>query len=218
MRTTFTTLAAAAVLGLSGAASATITFTDSRAGGNPEENLLLDENDGASDTIFGTTNQTDTRVTIRSDENLLSNPRGQAQIQAEDMGFTFLEIFLTEDNLGFDDIEFNLDASADGSIMLTGTDQFGATFMDTFDLDANGQNAFSAMAIDGQMITNLTLNSTVDLENIRQIRLGGISEFDDGDDGDDGDGGEPTPVPAPGALALLGLGLVGLGAARRRRS
>ena len=47
----------------------------------------------------------------------------------------------------------------------------------------------------------------VELQDVRQVRIGGITEGDD----------NPDPAPEPTTLALLGFGLIGAGYVRRRR-
>lgn len=85
------------------------------------------------------------------------------------------------------------------------TDQFGTVFSATFGI-GNGQNFFSALATNGQFITdvNITLNGNV--VDIRQFRLGGIDNIAD----------IPVPEPTTWAVMLGGLGLVGAAMRRRR--
>jgi ABC-type glycerol-3-phosphate transport system substrate-binding protein len=109
-----TLVAAAAALALSaGAASAAVTITDANVPGNPEENIQLTQ-DTPGTTILGVTNQTNTSVSFVGDEMLNAPAQGQARIVAVDGGFSYLEIFLTNPNLGFTALELNINALADG--------------------------------------------------------------------------------------------------------
>jgi hypothetical protein len=67
-----------------------------------------------------------------------------------------------------------------------------------------GQNFFSLLATDPDLLRTITISSTVALSDIRQIRVGGLT-------------GPEIPVPEPGTLALFGLGLVAAGRSMRRR-
>lgn len=84
----------------------------------------------------------------------------------------------------------------DGPDAGTAADQFAI---------GNGGNFFTILADGGMTIGKVEFQSTVQLIDTRQIRIGGISEAE-------------APVPEPGTLLTLGLGLFGLSYFRRARS
>jgi hypothetical protein len=62
-------------------------------------------------------------------------------------------------------------------------------------------------AVDPQLIRSILITSTVDLADIRQIRVGGIEAPNGGGNGD---------VPETGGLLLFGMGLLAVGRHFRR--
>lgn len=81
----------------------------------------------------------------------------------------------------------------------------GQVFNQVFTVDTNGQNFFGIQAAEGAVINSVTiqgLNGTT-FDSINQWRLGGFSN--------------PSEVPEPASLLLLGGGLVGTAGALRRR-
>jgi hypothetical protein len=101
--------------------------------------------------------------------------------------------------------EFALSPDARGTITISATDQFGGTMTsEAFAVSANANQRFYVQAINGQLITSLTINSSGPLNFVRQFKVGGVAAI-------------PAAVPEPGTLALSGLGMLGmLGLARRR--
>ena len=170
---------------------------------NPDENVLL-TTDVAGNPIFGVTNQTDSVVVFTSDEDLVAPPEGQARIVAVDDSLTFLRGELQNPLLGFSEIEFNINALADGSALVQFFDFGGGTFGGEFDLGGAGSNFFTAVAINGQLISHFTITALGDtvIEDVAQIRLGGV-----------------TAIPEPGTwlMMILGFGMVGAGLRTMRR-
>lgn len=81
----------------------------------------------------------------------------------------------------------------------------GQVFNQVFTVDTNGQNFFGIEAAEGAVINSVTiqgLNGTT-FSEINQWRLGGFAN--------------PSEVPEPASLLLLGSGLVGTAGALRRR-
>jgi hypothetical protein len=85
-------------------------------------------------------------------------------------------------------------------IFITGF--FNGTTVGTYLNDnlKNGLNEFTALAVNGSFFTSLVLFSEDGFSQIKQFEISGL-----------------TPVPLPGALALFGSALVGLGILGRRR-
>jgi hypothetical protein len=104
----------------------------------------------------------------------------------------------------------------------TGTVTFtidGVDFPTVFNI-GNGQNFFTFTASGGMTMTTVAYNTTVDIQDTRQIRVGGVSTpttttSTTGTTG--GTTGTPPPaIPEPESYLLTGLGLTALYAARRR--
>lgn len=180
-------------------ASATIQFFTGPGAVQPDENVLL--NKGTTGlSVFGDTNQSATSVTFVGLENLTLPANGQARIEAVDGGFQSLNFFLTNTQLAFGEVEFNIDASVDGTGTITFFDQLGNSFANNVNLDGNGQNFFSARGIDGQLISRVLIETGVDMADVQQVRLGPIS---------------PIPEPNVWAVMVVGFGLVGWQLRRR---
>jgi hypothetical protein len=152
-----------------------------------------------------------TLVNFTGNEILTIGGGGQAVIAASVGTFDYVQISLADTSTGFSKLQFNLDATANGSANIQAVDQFGTVFnFNNLALTGSGQNFFTLSSLDNQVAMSLTLMSTVALQNIgalEQVRVG-VADVT-----------PPTQnVPEPGSLALLGLSLFGVGAIARKKS
>ena len=166
---------------------------------NPATNVL---------TVTGTVGANNLLVnfTSTSGSGLLSaNPSGQATVSGGTGNDPLTQLtFGLANNSTFTRAVFNINAAVNGTVTLTvtGINITGGTFVDTFTVDANGQNFFTVTAINGQLIQTISL-SGVQMEDVRQVRLGG--------------GAIQQTVPEPASMFLLGSGLIGAAAGFRKR-
>lgn len=211
MKTLLLAVSSAALAMAAMPASATIVIFSSPGEVQPDENVLFQEGEPVGSTALGRTNTTNTLVTFLGLEDLATPANGQARIEADDGGLAGLQFRLNE-GLGFKEVEFNIfgtGATATQTV-LNFTDQFGNLFTETFNI-TNGQNFFSARALDDQFITNVSFTLNGDVQDVRQFRIGGIGEVG----GEDPGGGE-VPEPASWAMMMAGFGLVGASMRRRK--
>lgn len=193
-------------------ATATIVIYTTPGAVQPAENVLFNNVPApAGNNAFGRTNQTSTGVTFTSNEALATPSNGQARLTAADDGLSNLSFALTDPTQGFTEVEFNLFGSRASATMgtLTFTDQSGTVFNQDVTI-GNGQNFVSARAIDNQVIANVSFTLNGDIPDVRQVRLGGFTELNNG-------GGLPSGVPEPAMWGLMIAGFGGIGVAMRRR-
>ena len=205
--------ALSAALGVSAAlpASAMVIIGTGAGTVQPDENVLFTNDPANGLTIQGVTNQSATGVSISGGEVLAGNG-GQARVESADglinTNFTFnslanqtLGFDLTDPAKAFTDAEFRIFVGKGTATQatLTFVDTAGQQFQNTFDIPSNG--FFNAVASDGEKINYFSVATNGSVEDVRQIRIGGI-------------GGFAVPEPASWALMILGFG--GLGANLRR--
>ena len=172
------------------------------------DNVLLNPATDES-TVTGTVGQNNLLVnfTSSSGSGLLSaDPSGQATVSGGtgNIDFTQLTFGLANGDT-FTRAVFNINAGDDGTVTIRveGINIDGGAFEDTFTIDMNGQNFFTVTAIEGQLITSISLSTTdAFFEDVRQVRLGGA---------------DIEPIPEPASMILLGTGLLGIAAGVRKR-
>ncbi|MEZ0327592.1 MAG: PEP-CTERM sorting domain-containing protein [Fimbriimonas sp.] len=144
--------------------------------------------------VQGRTNRQNWIVDFRSDSELDATG-GQAmitEIHGRKSSFNDLSVEMHDADKSFHTLIWNLNAEADGQVTFT-INHSGGVYTQTFNLEANGENWFRMQADSGTMF-NASFESTVGINDVKQVRLGAV------------------PEPA----SLLGLGLGAVAFLRRR--
>ena len=197
------TLAAAtvAVAAFATPASAAIIVTASPGAVQPPENVLANTSMTGL-TVMGATNQTNTSVSVRSNETITTTTsNGQSRFVATDGILDTAQIFLTSGGT-FTSAEFNLFNAASGTTSVAITVN-GVT--QNFAL-GNGQNFFGFEATAGDRIASISFDTNGSgVADLRQLRVGGVAAVS-----------AAVPEPSTWAMMLFGFGAVGVAMRRRR--
>lgn len=208
---------AALLIGVSGAAQATVVFTS---GNNPqpnEENILFGSQQTGT-TITGTTNQTGTAVQFTSTQSLTTGGQGQAFLEATAPATTITgAITFSVPGFGFMDYIFNpavTGPDATGGTATVSAVSNDGTFTDPITL-GNGNNFLTITTTGGEFLTSVTITPDTgsNYAQYQQPRVSGVCT-----PGEVGCTLAPPLVPEPSALALVGSALVIFGVMWRRKS
>jgi hypothetical protein len=180
-------------------AHATIIFDPTPSGTG--SNVLFQTVNVPGNPLFGNLNDAaNTLVQFNSNQTLIAPPLGQARIESVVDG-QLTNLVTTIPGSSFFGAVYNLDATADGTATISVLNTGGITSVFTLPLDAAGENFFTLTTADGQQIASVTINSTVGLDDVSQIRLQAV----------------PGPIVGAGLPGLLAACVGLLALARRRR-
>ena len=145
-----------------------------------------------------------TGIFTSSSDTLNADASGQAVITAN-QGLLNQLSYATINGITFTVATFNVNGANGTTGFIYGVDAGGDAFSRAFTLGP-GSNFMGIVADGGDVLTGFSLQSEGGMEDVRQVRLGGIGRV-------------TAPVPEPGtwAMMLLGFGAIGV-ATRRRRS
>jgi hypothetical protein len=193
---------ALALLAIAKPVSAGITLGTGAGTVQPDQNLLFNNNPPNGITIQGVTNSTNTLVDITGNETLLGNG-GQARVESVDgNGYQKATFKFNNPFLAMTSFEFNLNPRGNGTFNVTiRAWTFSGNVLTTLASSlGNGSNFFYGIATGGDLIARFEVETAGanQIEDIRQIRLGGIQ-----------DSRSPVvPEPMSAISALVGLSLV----------
>lgn len=167
-----------------------------------DENVLFNDSSLVSTgtTINGKLNQSGTIVDFFGAGKSISGNGGQATIQASSGGsFSALQVALHNRQSTFTSLIYNLNAKENGNVTFNIDDaSTGSVFTQTFSLDKNGENYFRIVADGNSKISLAGFNSTAELGDVKQVRIGGVA-----------------PVPEPATILAIGGGMLAF--VRRRK-
>jgi hypothetical protein len=133
-------------------------------------------------------------------EDLQAVAAGAARVTGLDGHFTQLSIALQDPLMAFVDAQFNLIATANGTVTITAHSNKGGTTVGNFSISQNGSNVYSILSTMPDHISLVEIASTVNIQDIRQIRFNAAQI-----------------VPEPASFIAVGVGVLLLAARRRKR-
>jgi len=188
------------------ASNAEIVFSQPTGLGNFDFNILFQgPNSNGIVTGFGNAPGQPTLINFTSTDALSTSGSGQAAISPAPGG-TLNNLSFSAVGTGFSELLLNIriPTGSDVDAAFNFVDQAGLHFQQTFADLGNGNNFFLATALNGQVITSGSLQTTGPILDVEQVRvdLGGVASA--------------IPETSTWAMILLGFAGVGLLAYRRK--